>query len=158
MKRYLPVFLLLATLAVPVDEANAQFQLGIRGGYDLDVDEALIGAEARFGLNNPSFPLIIAPAFDYFFTDDVGGRERSFYALDLNLLYPFGINNQTFTPYAGAGLGIGLGDLVDTDLGVNLLGGATFGFGNIRPYVQARLKFGADRDLASLQGGVLFSL
>ena len=162
MKRYIPIFLLTLVAAGTAHEARAQFQLGARGGYDLETDDALIGVEARFGLNNPALPLIIAPAFDYYFLDI---DDASFYELDLNVLYPFGINNQTFTPYAGAGLGVGFlsfddGDEseTDTDLGLNLVGGAVFGFGGIRPFAQARLKLGGDMELATLHGGVLFIL
>lgn len=145
-----------------VKEASAQFQIGPRVGYDLETDDAVLGVEARFGLNIPTFPLIVAPAFDYYF---LGNDNASFYALDLNLLYPFGIANQVFTPYAGAGLGIGFsnvdtpaGDVSDTDIGVNIVGGAVFGFGSIRPFAQARLKLGGDADLATLHGGLLFRL
>ena len=160
MKRYIPYFVVALLFAGTAMDAQAQFQLGVRGGYDLEVEDPLLGVEARFGLNNPSFPLIIAPAFDYYFID---ADDASFYHLDLNVLYPFGINNQSFTPYAGAGLGIGFWDPGEnfdsqSDLGLNIVGGAVFGFGQIRPFAQARLKVGGDIDLVTLQGGVLFAL
>jgi opacity protein-like surface antigen len=162
MKRFISIVLLTAAFLATEHEACAQFQLGVRGGYDLETEDPVLGVEARFGLNNPSLPLIIAPAFDYYFID---ADNVNFYELDVNVLYPFGINNQAFTPYAGAGLGVGfstveIGDETEseTDLGVNLVGGAVFGFGGIRPFVQARLKLGGDADLATLHGGVLFTL
>ena len=161
MKTFVPIFALVVML-LSAGDAHAQFQLGVRGGYDLETEDPLLGVEARFGLNNPSFPLIIAPAFDYYFLDS---DRVNFYALDLNLLYPFGINNRSFTPYAGAGLGVGFTSVdvgrdteSDTDLGVNLVGGAVFGFSRLRPFIQARLKLGGDADLATLHGGVLHSL
>ncbi|HEX7071421.1 MAG TPA: outer membrane beta-barrel protein, partial [Rhodothermales bacterium] len=146
MKRIFSILLLTTAFLCIQQEARAQFQLGVRGGYDLETEDPVLGVEARFGLGSPSLPLIIAPAFDYYFVDN---DNFNFYELDVNVLYPFGINNQTFTPYAGAGLGVGfssveIGDRTesDTDLGVNLVGGAVFGFGGIRPFVQARLKLG----------------
>lgn len=162
MKSYIPILCLAALSFSLVGEARAQFQLGVRGGYDVETEDPLLGVEGRFGINNPSFPVIIAPAFDYYFIDV---DDASFYELDLNLLYPFGINNQVFTPYAGAGLGIGFSSVEiagesesDSDIGVNLVGGAVFGFGSLRPFVQARLKLGGDADLATLHAGVLFSI
>lgn len=160
MKRYIPI-LLLAALVGTASSAHAQFQIGPRVGYDLETDDLVLGVDARFALNNPALPLIIAPAFDYYFIDS---DDVSFYALDLNVLYPFGISNQVFTPYAGAGLGVGFSRIEiadetesETNLGFNLVGGAVFGFGSIRPFAQVRLTLG-DADLATLHGGLLFSL
>ncbi len=162
MRRYIPTLVLIVLAIGTASDARAQFQIGIRGGYDIETEDPLIGVEARFGLNNPNLPIYFAPSFDYYFIDN---DNFSFYEIDVNALYAFGINNQVFTPYAGAGLGIGISSVEigdnresDSDIGVNLVGGAVFGFSRVRPFIQARLKVGGDADLATLHGGVLFSL
>src|SRR5690606_571425 len=82
--------------------ASAQIELGGRIGYDVDVEELHIGAEARFRVESIDLPIVFKPSLDYFFIDN-----GSLFSIDANAIYEFGIDNQAFTPYAGAGLGIG---------------------------------------------------
>ena len=169
-------------LTLGVQEASAQFGIGIRGGYNLDAftDEGFekgafaLGGEARFGLG--ALPIILNPGAEYTFT---GLDDATVLQLDANVLYPFGFNNSTFTPYVGAGLGItrvstdaNLGPIQiedsETDFGVNIIGGASFGFGTIQPFAQARITLGEHLAYLNedgeggagyaLQAGLLFNL
>jgi len=175
MKRYVPFLALLLALSVSV-EAQAQFDLGAHVGYNLGdepFDALFIGVDGRFALGALQFPVVLAPSIQYFFLDDFEGFgqsvSQSLIEIDLNALYEIGIENQAFTPYVGAGLGIGrysvdvetgiIGsvDLSSTDIGLNILGGAVFGFGPLRPYAQARFMLGG-AELITLQGGILYRL
>lgn len=156
MKKLRSLFALLFVLTLGVQEASAQFSLGVRGGYNLDAftEDGLeegafaLGGEARFGLG--TLPVILNPGAEYTFT---GVDDMTVLQFDANVLYPFGFDNSTFTPYVGAGLGVtrvssnadlGLIEIEDseTDYGLNIIGGASFGFGSIQPFAQARITLG----------------
>lgn len=152
---------LLLVFVVSSEKAKAQttFELGPRIGYEVDDWESFfIGADARIGL--AALPIAINPYFDYYFLDV---DNVSLVQLGANALYEFGIMNQVFTPYAGAGLAISRisydisGVDNDTEMGLNLLFGSRFGFGQMRPFVQAQFTLG-DADFFSLAGGLLFRI
>lgn len=152
--------LLLAVVAFAPERAEAQaIEIGPRIGYEVDNWEALfVGAEARVSV--AALPIRLNPYFDYYFLDDAGPIDQSLIQFGANALYEFGIANQAFTPYAGAGLAISrysLGDASNSEAGLNLLFGSRFGFGNIRPFAQANITIG-DYDFFSVQGGVLFPI
>lgn len=168
--KHLTLCLALAStlLLLDVGTAHAQtsFVIGPKVGYEIDIFEALaVGADLRIG--TPSLPVMINPSFDYYFLDDNGFGDRSAYQITVNALYNFGFNNQVFTPYAGAGVAItrssveterGDVEVSDaTDVGANLVGGAVFGFGGLRPFVQAQLTVGGDVQPVTLAGGLLFA-
>jgi hypothetical protein len=144
-------------LLTGVGTASAQttFAIGPRIGYDFGTFEELsIGTDVRIGI--ATLPILIAPALDYYFVD-----EGSLLQIDINALFPFGIDNQMFTPYFGAGVGISRSSIEDfdaTDTGLNILGGAVFGFGNIRPYAQLKAKVTGDWEVLAIQGGLIFQL
>ena len=144
-------------------QAQAQIEIGPRIGFDLagDVEEFFLGADGRVDL--ATLPVLLNGTFDLYFPDNF-----DFWQLSFNALYEFGIANQAFSPYAGGGIGISrvsfdndLGqfgiDDGETDIGLNIIGGATFGFGNLKPYAQAQITIG-DVDLFSIAGGLLFSI
>ena len=165
-------------------DAQAQFSIGAYTGYNLDAPSEdgfeegalVVGGQARFQL--PGVPLILNPAAEYVAT---GIENASVWQFDANVLYPFGVSNAVFTPYAGLGLGVTrvsfdedasvlalnrLGD--ETDYGLNIIGGATFGMGPIQPFAQARITLGEHTAFLNedgeggpgyaLTGGVLFKL
>ncbi|GIV59010.1 MAG: hypothetical protein KatS3mg043_0099 [Rhodothermaceae bacterium] len=154
---------LLTLLPVSHSLAQTRIEIGPRLGIDAggDIEELFIGADARIGL--VAFPLVLNPVFDYYFTDD----PLTFWQLGLNVLYP--LNAPTVDLYVGGGLGINrasvdadFGDFgnfsaSDTSVGVNLIGGATFNAGALKPFAQAQISLG-DVDLFTLAGGLLFSL
>ena len=144
-----------------LQSAQAQFELGPRLGFDLEVEELHIGVEARFDLPSVDLPIKIKPSIDYFFVENF-----TLMSFDANGIYEFDLEGGTITPYAGAGLGItywsfdtefeGFGiDASETNVGLNLLGGAVFGSGGMRPFAEVR--FNTD-DLLTLTGGVLFGM
>ena len=160
--RTFPLLLLLALAATaPTAHAQVTFLIGPRGGIDFGNDfqnDFMVGGDAR--ISAFPLPVIINPAVDYILADapDVNSALH----LDLNALLPFGINNQLFTPYTGLGLGITRVNREvtdsDTDAGLNIVGGAVFGFAGFRPFLQARIKLLGDFELFSVQGGLLFGL
>ncbi len=150
-------FVTVAKAQVP---SPVTFELGPRVGYDIggDVEEAFLGVDARLGVM--ALPIDFQATFDYYFMEE----NVTFWQLGLNALLGFG-PGIIFTPYVGAGLGIarisvdlGVDDLSDsdTDTGVNLIGGARFGVGPIRPFVQAQVTVLGDVDLVTIAGGLLF--
>lgn len=154
---------LIFALVFPLEaEAQTQFELGPRLGIDAgDIEEVFIGADAR--ISSPVLPVTVNPTFDYYFTPD----NLTFWALSGNALYPFGVNNQRFTPYAGAGLGLyrrsvdlQTQSVSNTDLGLNLLFGLEFPLESVRPFVEAQYTpvFADDSyNLFTVKGGLLFS-
>lgn len=164
MKKATTCLLILLFAGLGVQEAKAQFQIGPRIGYDFsDIEHLFIGAEGRF--TPGSIPVILNPVFDIYLTDD----NYNFLQVSFNGLYEFGGNNGSLQPYAGAGISItrvsidveptpfnGV-DTSNTEVGVNLIGGATFSTGNLKPFAQLQVTVG-DVDILSLAAGLLFTL
>lgn len=157
----------LALLVAPQQAAaQTSVEVGPRIGLDFgDIEEFFIGAEGR--IISDALPVIVSPAFDYYFD---GVENFSIFTFDLNALYEFGVDNQAFTPYAGGGLGFirSSVDAVDvpgfgsfgggssTEVGLNLVGGARFETGSLKPFVQAKITV-SDATLFGVMGGLLFS-
>lgn len=154
MKRLLIVPLFITLMLFTVDDASAQTSVGANIGYNLDAEELFAGGQLRLGLGG--FPVIINPSVETYFIEDLTWLQ-----IDINALYPFGVDNSTFTPYAGAGLGINYVDRENvegsTDAGLNLIAGATFGFSRLRPFAEARINID-DGTNVGIRGGVLFGL
>lgn len=167
MKRTVITLLFAFGVMIFAQSASAQFQIGPRVGYELDEVGALgVGADLRF--SPPALPIAINPTFDYYFLDDDEFGGADVWQANINALYNFGIANQVFTPYVGAGLALtrvtlgnraafGLNES-STEAGANILVGAEFGFGAMRPFVQAQTTLGGELQTATIAGGVLFSL
>jgi opacity protein-like surface antigen len=147
---------ILATIAIGGREASAQNanSIGVNVGYNLEAEELFAGGQARFAL--PAFPVMINPSLETYFIEDVTWLQ-----IDLNVLYPFGTNNTTFTPYAGAGLGVNYvkPENLDsrTDAGLNFIAGANFGFGRLQPFAEARINLD-DGTNVGLRGGLLIGI
>ncbi len=145
-------------------EAQAQVKIGPRLGFDLtgDIEEFFVGVDTRLDLL--ALPVVLNGAFDIYLVDE----NFDFWQLSFNALYEFGLANVAFSPYVGGGIGISrtsldldLGefgnDASDTDVGLNLIGGATFGFGSLKPFAQAQITVG-DVDLLTIGGGLHFCI
>lgn len=164
------LLLLLALSAAPNDaRAQAVIEVGPRVGYEIDDFEALtIGADVR--VSTVTLPFQVNGTFDYYFADELAGTDLNVFQITGNALYEFGINNQLFTPYAGPGLSItrvsfdsALPDdsdfsASDTDLGLNLVGGAEFGVRNLKAFAQASFVVGGSFEPVNITGGVLFGI
>lgn len=155
------LFALLLLAAPQQADAQTSVEIGPRIGIDAgDIEELFIGAEGR--IITDALPVVLSPAFDFYFVDSgVDGVDQSIFTIDFNALYEFGVDNQAFTPYAGGGLGIvrASSDPGDssTDAGLNIVGGARFETGNLKPFVQAKINVGGDFTLFGVMGGLLFS-
>ena len=129
-------------------QGHAQWSLKTHGGYDLDAEEFLIGAGVEFSIPGAAIsgvPLTFAPAFDYY----PGLDGASFFVMDFDAHYPFPAKGMT--PYVGGGMYVSrvsvdfptFGRVSDTDVGLNLKGGATFGTSSqVRPFTEARIRVG----------------
>lgn len=146
---------LAAALCAPSGHAQTQIELGPRVGFEVsDIEELFVGADAR--ISTASLPVQINPTFDYYFVDG----DVTFIQLTGNALYAFDIDNQAFTPYAGGGVSYiraSVSGFSNSDVGLNLLGGAKFGVSNLQLFAQGEFVLG-DADPAKLTAGVLFIL
>lgn len=142
-------------------------QVGLGGQLSVADDADLgIGARATFGLPTPA-PLEIIATADYFFPDDGPGVDVTYWELNANLVYLFQIPASVIAPYAGGGLNfvrfsfdseLFPGEAYsDTDLGVNLLGGARFNLGPITPFGELRIELGGGEQFV-FSAGALFQL
>ena len=163
---------LLLVLSFSANQVQAQFSLIPYAGYNTEDGLGFlvgIGAEfdAPFALGN--LTLGIQPGIEYVSTDLDG---FSYLQLDGNIIARFGAPGASIVPYAGAGLAVaflsfdasddfpGADSASDTELGLNLLGGAIFSgalsFGD--PFVQARFSMIDNLDALSIMGGLRIPL
>lgn len=156
----LPLFLLFLGPA-PAQAQDGRSAIGPHVGYNLDAprDNLFIGTMAH--LNVESIPLILNPAIDFYLGDG------TFAELDANALFPFGVDNATFTPYAGGGLALGYytfedeAEVIDesnTSIGFNAVAGVFADVASLRPFGEARVTIGDVNGgtSISLRGGLLF--
>lgn len=116
-------------------------------------------------MDSEELPVVANGSFDYYLTDS---DNVSYVAVDLNALYEFGVDNQSFTPYAGGGLAITrvsfdsdnqfVGSASDTEIGLNLAGGLRFMLNSVQPFAQLNATLGGNAQRLGLTGGILFTL
>jgi hypothetical protein len=157
----------LATLAsgtVMGASETAHADLGVRlgpiAGVELHDDvDAFVGADLR--LSFPLSPLVINPAFAYFFDE-----KRTLYQVSFNALYNLPLSAGRFEPYVGVGVNVTVFALkedtpaVDNNgnrLGMNLIAGACFDLPLVSPFAQVTKGVG-EIDLLSIGGGVAVAL
>lgn len=162
----------LAILLLVPTALHAQVGLGGQLSVADDADLGL-GVRATFGLPTPT-PLEIITTADYFFPDGALGVDVSYWEINANLVYLFQIPASIIAPYAGGGLNfarasysVDLSEIdpgfpavegSETDVGVNLLGGARFNLGSsITPFGELRIELGGGEQFV-FSGGVLFRL
>lgn len=155
-------------LALAAQPAAAQVQVGVQGSYSDDYDFG-VGGRLQFDLGSaidPEGPLSQlegAVSLDVYFPD-CDPLDCTFFELNGNALYPLSFG-QGFSPYVGGGLhfartsvevdtGLGVEDVSDTGIGLNLLGGAKFQVGALAAFGEAKLEL-AGAEHFSLTFGVL---
>jgi len=129
--RMLASALLISLLAAP---ARAQRpHLGGHGGYNVDVNHGLIGAQMLFPIARN---VELYPSFDYYFQD---GATRFGFSGDVKLRFPMGGGSA---PYLGGGLNVlhaSAGGSSDTDTGWDFLFGLESRRGSTHPFVEGRV-------------------
>lgn len=135
----------LAVGVLPVP-AEAQVQFGPQVNY-ADDSEFGVGARAQFALgsafqdDSPLADLRGVVSFDLFFPD-CDPLDCSYFEINGNAVYPFDIQSEV-EPYVGAGLGFArstVDDLSDSELGLNVLGGANFDLGTLAAFGEIRFE------------------
>ncbi len=150
-------------LVVLPAQARSQFQIGPYLAYHDDADLG-IGGFVGIPLPEVDENLSVVADFGFFFPDDNGSDDVDvdYWELNGDALYLFPLENTSFTPWALAGINIAHGSVVrggggfgdrssdDTEIGLNLGGGITFGSGPMTPF--AGVKF----ELSGGEGAVIF--
>jgi hypothetical protein len=173
MRRTIFAFVAVAALVASPSDASSQLLVG---PYIAFHDDADLGIGAFVNVPVPSIHENIAFTgdFGFFFPDDGGydGVDVDYWELNANALYRFPMEDLSFTPWAMAGLNIangsfggfsnedillGRGSVNDTEIGVNLGGGVTFGTGAMRPFAGAKIELGGGEG-AVVFGGLSFEV
>ncbi len=170
MRRTILAFVAVAALVASPSDASSQFLVG---PYIAFHDEADLGVGAFVNVPVPSIHenLAFSGDFGFFFPDDGGfdGVDVDYWELNANALYRFPMEDLSFTPWAMAGLNIangsvdvdlgefGDGSAGDTEIGVNLGGGVTFGSGAMKPFAGAKIELGGGEG-AVVFGGLSFEI
>lgn len=124
--------------------------------------EALFGSDTDLGIGarvqlpiDANVPLEFQGSFDLFFPDG----PADYWEINGNIWYIVETSGATnVVPYLGGGLNVGhlsTPGFDDTELGVNLGGGARFEFTNTTPFVEARFVIGGVEQFV-IGGGFLF--
>jgi hypothetical protein len=105
--------------------------------------------------------------FLWFFPDDGTGVDVTYWELNGNLYHDIPVDSDVVAPYAGLGLNIAHGsvsyrdilgnefDRSDTDVGLNLAGGAAFTGGSIEPFAEFRIELGGGEGFVFTIGAAL---
>jgi hypothetical protein len=161
-RQVVPMMALALSLSLPA-EGRGQASVHPYVGYDVDIDEALIGGSVQFAIPGAAIAgvaLRFSPGFSYYLRRD----GATFLVVDLDARYPFAGRNVA--PYVGGGVflrrvSVDVGTLVtvsDTDAGLNIVGGAAFGPSRrVRPFAEGRLRLG-DGPTFVLLGGLAITL
>lgn len=144
-----------AVLAVP-GTAQAQVGFGVLAAFHDDADFG-VGAFVDAPMEGIHENVHLMGDFTWFFPDEDNFAgvdvDVTYFQVNGNLLYDFPMADQNFTPFALGGLNIARvsvdsevagieGSASDTEVGLNLGGGLTFGTGSLRPAVGARVELG----------------
>ncbi len=165
MRKLFSVIALSAAVGVvSAAEASAQVRFGVQGSFADDTDFG-IGVRVRGDTPRliPNAPLSLIGSFDWFFPDAPSGVDATYFELNGNVVYNFTITGSVLRPYAGGGLNIarasvdfGQGNISDTNVGLNLLGGLNFRTaGRIQPFVELRLELEGGEQFV-ITGGIHF--
>ncbi len=159
-----------ALVATPV-QAKGQLQAGPYLAFHDDFD---LGIGGFVGVPVPSLDenMSFVGDFGLYFPGSSGygdGANVDYWEANAGLLYRFPLEDMSFTPWVIGGLNIAhisVGDDLgesnhrsgsDTDIGLNLGGGVTFGSGPVSPYAGLKIELGGG-DGAVIFGGLSFTV
>ena len=151
---------LFGLVAAPPAQAQSPWEIGPHLGVNLDNDEFLVGAAARFHLE--SLPITLNPGLEFYpGLDDAGGRSRSLFVLNFDVQYQ--LEAASVEPYVGGGISWARlsteGRAGTSDLDLNVKGGLLFNPANrTQPYVEAALNFADGNASLIFRGGLLFTI
>ena len=167
--RILAVVLVCATATAASAQSPVSFggQLNYADDFDLG-----IGARAMIGTGEFVENTRAMASFDFYFPDDAGDVDVSFWEINVNGHYMIPIENSPVGVYAGGGLHIynasvdfdesefgpfaGSVDNDDSGLGLNILGGVEFDAGpSVTPFAELKIELGGAEQFI-LTGGVWF--
>jgi hypothetical protein len=135
--------------------AHAAYGFGPRVGFGLQPDQFVVGAQTLLGRSLYIFRF--APSFDLGWGDEV-----TTYAFNGDFEFQLGVPSTRARFYVGGGVGVTAWDFEasgsDTEVGLNLLGGARLaGRGSMEYTVEARFGVGDIPDFRLLFGVLLGS-
>jgi hypothetical protein len=151
LKTIIALFAFMLLSALSYGSAEAQTRFGVRGGFYLDQDEPFVGAHVvhkiqRGWIFNPNFEYVIV-------------ERGSLFTINADLHYDLPSSSRsTIIFWLGGGLGIthfSEQNVKNTDTGLNLLMGASFGRRGAIPFVQVKVRV-EDSSQLVLGGGVTF--
>ncbi len=160
--------ILVLTLGAVLPAGAQELQMGPYLAYHDDADLG-VGGMVAVPLPSMAEHLSFMGDVGVFFPDHWGGRsvDVNYWEANANALFQFPLEDYSFTPWALAGLNIarwsvGRGDFEersrsDTEIGINLGGGMTFGSGPIRPFVGVKVELDGGRG-GVVFGGLAFSI
>jgi hypothetical protein len=154
MKKIMQSLLTLAVVStLVVSVASAQrAHLGVRGGYNFDREDALIGAQ----LSIPVGGMVeVYPSFDYYFT----GRSNSLVGFNMDLKVR-GMGSRQSSFYVGGGLNLlrsSANGVSNTDTGGSLFAGLESRVGSTHPFFEVRGLL-HDQSAVQIVGGLNFTL
>jgi len=158
MRRVLVLAALASTLASTAlvfhaGEVRAQTTFGAQAMFGSETDLG-IGGRLQVPLG-PQVPLDFQGGVNLFFPDGPG----EYFEVNANLWYDIPTSGATnVVPYVGGGINLGhqrISGFSDTDVGLNLGGGARFVFANTTPFIEARFVVSGSEQFV-IGGGVLF--
>lgn len=141
----------LATAAPSSAQVHLGPQISLGGDSDVGIGGRLVAGVPQYA------GVEFAGSFDVFFPDG----DLDWWEINGNLIYNFRIPDAgAFRPYAGGGLNIVRVDAPgvdgDTDLGLNILGGAKFpNEGPVTPFLELRGTIEGGEQVV-ITGGILF--
>ncbi|MBN2369788.1 MAG: outer membrane beta-barrel protein [Vicinamibacteria bacterium] len=148
-------------IVASVDARAAEKTLsgGLQVSYAEDTDLG-IGVRGIYNLENVMSGMEAIGSFDYFFpsTEEGFDVDVSYWELNLNVVYNINLENSSIKPYTGAGLNYAHASVEgssESDVGLNILGGAVFGTGSIKPFIEAKIEAGGGEQFI-VSGGVRF--
>ncbi len=153
----------IALLILTPATAQAQLGLGAQLNYGDDVDLG-IGVRGAYTLPT-TFPLEIIGSFDYFFPSvGVDGIDLNYWEFNANVVYLIPVTSNVVAPYAGTGLNFAHASVSsdefqdfsvsDSEMGLNILGGAKFKLGGVQPFGELRVELAGGEEFV-LTGGAM---